>query len=159
MRTPSKKTKKLKLVKPTESLLFEGIKDTFNHRQYAVLRNVANSTGWTDNDRYIDVVVMCCWPSRGLEITAFEIKTSRGDFTRELRDPTKAGSVSKYVDRFYVVAPDGILSSSDLPDDWGLYEWNHERYKLKHSKPASKLDPKPLDRAFVASLLRRLAKS
>lgn len=47
-----------------------------------------NGTGFI-NDRYIDVAAFNCWPSKRFSRIAYEIKSSRADFKREIETPKK----------------------------------------------------------------------
>jgi hypothetical protein len=148
----------------TEDLLFDALKRQFVRKRYAVLRHVANTTGWADcregftRNRYIDAIAMCCWPSKGLEIDAFELKTSRSDYLREVNDMTKSSDFTRYVNRFWLVTPEGLVSKEEIPVDWGLWELSKDSNRLNKIKSAPSLTPEPLDRGFVASILRGLSR-
>src|SRR4051812_18306594 len=59
--------------------------------EYVLLEQVRGATGITEGaDRSADAIAMSVWPSRGLELHGFEVKVSRGDWLRELREPAKA---------------------------------------------------------------------
>jgi hypothetical protein len=151
---------------------------------YAYLPQVGDSTGFSVH-RHADAIVMGLWPSRGLHLMGFEIKAGRGDWLRELRDPRKAEDIAAFCDQWWVVAPadvilprqrraaaaqttlDGIgdeveslsadhLDLTTFPDRWGLMV-PHGRGQLRTVKPAQTLEAQPLDRAFLAAVLRRAA--
>lgn len=122
---------------------------------YAVLAEVADGTGARQN-RWADALTMSLWPSRGLELIGFEIKVSRSDWVKELNSPDKAEAVCKYCDRWYVVVGDaGIIKDGELPTTWGLMVPSGDGLKI--AKQAPELSPVPLDRAFVAAIMRRCA--
>lgn len=126
---------------------------------WAFFRHVRSGTGWfkfDENERYADAVALGLWPSRGLELHGFEVKVSRSDWLRELRQPDKATAVSRYCDRWWVVAPDGVVQFAELPPSWGLMVVRESNTELRVAKPAPACETKPLDRAFVASLVRNL---
>jgi hypothetical protein len=56
--------------------------------------------------RTIDAYMMSLWPSRGLTLTAFECKSSRSDWHRELQMPEKAEEFCALADYFYLVVGD-----------------------------------------------------
>jgi hypothetical protein len=97
---------------------------------------------------------MSLWPSRGLTVSGFEIKVSRGDWKRELEEPEKSAEIQSYCDEWWIVAPRGMLEASELPLTWGLLEVDEKRV-CKVAKAAPILEAKPLSRSFVASVLRR----
>lgn len=68
--------------------------------------------------RYCDAMFVHRDPSRG-DLVGIEIKVSRGDMRRELADPAKAATFSSRVHDWYVAAPVGVLSGSDVPPRWG----------------------------------------
>lgn len=100
------------------------------------------------------------WPSRGLEVLGFEIKARRGDWTKELRDPSKSAPIQKYCDRWWVVAGGrNIVKPGELPPTWGLMvvHGGNGKRRLVCTQEAPKLDPKPLDKPFLLAMLRRAA--
>ena len=64
--------------------------------EYALMHEVRDAAGSQAN-RSIDVLAMSLWPSRGLYLTGIELKTDRGDWRRELRNPAKAESVRQMI--------------------------------------------------------------
>lgn len=53
-------------------------------------------------------------------VMGFEVKTSRSDWLRELKDPSKSEAWRRYCTHFYVVAPRGVVNKDELPAGWGL---------------------------------------
>ncbi|MDH5667852.1 MAG: hypothetical protein OEY86_07575 [Nitrospira sp.] len=123
--------------------------------EYAYFSQVRNGTGFTKDTRTADAMCLSLWPSRGLELSGFEIKVSRSDWLSELKDPKKADELSQYCDYWYIVAPADIVPISELPATWGLMAWNGKRWKVTHAN--RRLTPIPLDRSFIASLARNFA--
>lgn len=120
---------------------------------WAYFDEVGNATGFGCN-RHADGVAMSLWPSRGIELHGIEIKVSRQDWLKELGDPAKAESVSKYLDRWWLAVSDAsIVWPGELPPTWGLLVFDDGKLQCKADAPA--LQPLPLDRTFVAALLRR----
>lgn len=119
---------------------------------YALFFEVRNATGFK-GDRAADAVVMSLYPSRGLEVMGFEFKASRSDWLRELKNPRKAEGVCRYCDRWWVVADEkGIVKPEELPKTWGLLVPSGDALRVASVAPL--LEPVPLDRSFVGSLLR-----
>ena len=113
---------------------------------------VGDATG-TRQTRWADAVAMNLYPSRGLEIHGFEVKASRSDWLSELRNPAKSAPVQQYCDRWWIVAPPGVVADGELPPTWGLLE--AKVGKLRQVCAAPKLEAKPVTGAFVAAMLRR----
>lgn len=139
----------------TETEAFAAVCKRFAPPAWAVFAGVANGTGSRAN-RWADAIAMSVWPSRGLEVHGFEIKVSRNDVLRELKDPAKAEAIASYCDRWWlVVGSSKLIREGELPPTWGLLV--PHAGGLKAVKEAPKLKPKALDRSFVAAILRRAA--
>jgi hypothetical protein len=119
--------------------------------RYAFLEQVGNGTGYAVS-RHIDALVMSLWPSRGLDLTAIEIKVSRSDWKRELDNPRKAEEIACYCDFFCVAAPKGIVEPFSLPATWGLLEVSNV---VTVVTAPSRLEPKTLNRTFLAAVFRQ----
>lgn len=128
-------------------------------QEWAVFDEVRNETGFTTGKptRSADMVAMNLWRSKGLEVHGFELKVSRGDFLKELADPEKAEAIKRYCDRWWLVAPQEVLNG-DLPRGWGWLRPGPTG-DLEVAVRAPKLQPVPLDRLFVAALVRRIAEA
>ena len=126
--------------------LYEMIERRFRYPEWTVLPGVANATGG-GIQRRCDALAMNLWPSRGLELHGFEIKVSRADFLRELKDPEKAEKIAKYCDRWWlVVASADIVQEGELPPAWGLLIARGESLRLK--KEAPRLSPIEIPRYY-----------
>lgn len=120
---------------------------------YATFCQVANGTG-VRQYRYADVITMGLWPSRGLWLEGFEIKVSRSDWRRELADPGKADPIASRCDLWWIVAPRDVVPATELPESWGLQEWDGRAFHVR--KPAVRNpEPRDMNREFLAALLRR----
>lgn len=125
---------------------------TWADPEYAVLFEVGEKTG--GGGRRADAVIMSLWPSRGLELHGVEIKVSRTDWKRESVAPEKAEAIARFCDRWYIHTPPGIVGDvSELPQTWGLREWDGKRWRTR--REAEKLSPVPVSRQFLAALLRK----
>jgi hypothetical protein len=123
---------------------------------WAFFECVANGTG-SRADRWADALAMGIWPSRGLEIHGIEIKVSRSDLLRELRDPKKAEAVAAYCDYWWIAVGDPkIVKVEELPPAWGLLVPS-AKDGMRPLRAAVRTETKTLDRPFVAALLRRAA--
>lgn len=122
--------------------------------EYALMFEVRSGTGHSNQVRYADAIALGMWPSRGLDLIGFEIKASRSDWLRELKEPHKADRIGSFCDRWYVVAgAKEIVLPGELPTGWGLMVPRGDALVVSKEAPPQS-DPKPMSRAFLASLLR-----
>lgn len=129
------------------------VREKFPAPEFALLFEVRNGTGVRATTRYADAIAMSTWPSRGLELQGIEIKASRGDWLREKKNPEKAEEIFRYCDRWWVVAPaKDIVPPAELPPRWGLMVPHGN--SLRAVVVAEKLEPQPVNRAFLAALFR-----
>jgi hypothetical protein len=140
----------------TSDHLLEAIRSQYPATQgWIVLPQVANATG-AGRGRTSDALAMNGWPSRGLELVGFEIKVTRQDWRRELEQPEKADPIYQYCDGWYLVTPDDVVvvRGQELPSTWGHLVAGRQGVKVV--KVATKLQPKAMDRSFLAAIIRRL---
>lgn len=135
----------------TEGDLASLIKQKHSGPAWAVAFDVANATGWKISRR-LDAVAMGLWPSKGLDLHGFEIKTRRSDWMREIQDPEKAAAFSVYLDYFWIVAAPGVVKLEEMPGSWGLMVPHGAGLRVK--KAAEKTPSEPLSRPIMAGLLR-----
>lgn len=126
--------------------------------EYAFMTHVRNAAAF-DATRTFDAVAVSLWPSRGLSIHVFEVKCSRSDWLRELKEPAKAEAAALVADKFSIVAADrDIIEEGELPDTWGLLVVNGGRLVCKKAAPLlGSYDvkaPPPVKRTFLVPLLR-----
>ena len=143
-------------MKKTQKLL-AALRSDYGWPDKAFISEFRGGTGWSRESR-ADAIAMDLWPSKGLELIGFELKTSRTDWLRELKQPDKCESIKQFCDRWYLVVDDlSIVRWDELPNGWGLIAPAYNYYsegKVKIEREAPKLDPKPIDRLFLASLMR-----
>lgn len=138
----------------TTARLCDAIAFTHAPPGWSVFFEVANATGWSAN-RSADAIAMSLWPSRGLILRGFEIKVTRGDLKRELAKPEKAERIAAYCDEWWLVAPPGMVDLAELPPAWGLMEPTGRLGVHCVRSAVRRDDAKPLDRRFLAAVLRR----
>lgn len=133
--------------------IFQALRERFSPPDWAYLQEVADATG-TNVRRRADGIAMSLWPSRGLEIHGVEVKVSRADWLKELKDVSKSAPIQAFCDKWWVaVSDEAIVKKEELPSTWGLLAPRND--KLVVIVQAPKLnDPKPVNRNFLASLLR-----
>lgn len=131
------------------------IAKAYTEPQHAVFFEVPvnpDSTG-----RRIDALAIALWRSKAFALTGFEVKVSRSDWLRELKDPSKSDALFKYCDYFYVVAPqvDGkdIIKPEEIPENWG-YKLATPK-GLRSIKKAPRLSPAEMPKSLMISILRR----
>jgi hypothetical protein len=133
--------------------LMAALRARYNEEGYAMLTEVANATGGRIS-RFADALVMSTWPSRGLTLSGFEVKASRGDWIKELREPAKAEAIARYCDYWWLVVTDETVAKRDeVPETWGFMVLRKDT--LVAIKAAEKMEAKPFDRNFLAAVLRR----
>ncbi|MEM9467771.1 MAG: hypothetical protein AAGA90_20530 [Actinomycetota bacterium] len=91
--------------------------------------------------RRIDFLAIHTWGSRGYAHHGHEIKASRSDWLRELKDPSKADPWIRRCHRWWLVTPPDVVQPGELPDTWGHLVLRGS--KLKVETDATKLDPPP----------------
>ena len=63
--------------------------------------------------RTADAVSVATWTSMGLAVWGFEVKRSRSDFLRELRQPEKCSTIVRYCDRWVLAVADAEIAKPD----------------------------------------------
>jgi hypothetical protein len=111
-------------------------------------------------ERRIDAFAMSLYPSRNFERVAYEVKVSHGDFVREIVAPEKREMAMSLSNRFYYVAPKGVIAPEEIPEGCGLLlvgQVEGKNYVGTYTAvPAPRREvPEPPLR-FMASLARRL---
>lgn len=133
--------------------LVQRMRAHFSAPEYALFLEVMATTGFGANRR-TDAVAISLYPSRGLMVHGFELKVSRADWLREVKDTSKAEEIFGFCDHWWLVVGDAsIVKDGELPEPWGLIVPRGDGLYVK--KKAPKLEPKPLTRGFVAALARR----
>jgi hypothetical protein len=128
-----------------------------NGRRYAVAAGVRSHAGF-DARRTADYVAMDLWPSKGLALHGHEIKVSRGDWLRELKEPAKAAEFIPWMNHWWLVASDPrIVREGELPEGWGLMVMRGPL--LVVARKAPRRDAKPLTPTRLAALLRAVAQT
>lgn len=145
--------------KYTEADVLQRLEAHYPATEYAVFSHVRSATGFSRTLRTADALVLSLWPSRGIRLYCCEVKVTRADWLRELREPTKADEIGAYCHGFYVVTPDrSIIQEGELPPNWGWMTMQGSAKGLRTIKEAPlRDDVKPFEPLFVAALLRNAA--
>lgn len=135
---------------------------------WAFLREVRLGTGkyrrakWKNQPKSIrqriDAWVYNTWPSCR-EAIAFEIKTSRADYLREIRNPEKRRAAMEVSNRYFLVTPFWKINihPDEIPEDCGWITVDGDQMHIIKEAPYRELGDLPGH--FVNSLIRRIAKS
>lgn len=119
---------------------------------------VADSSGF-NGKRWADCVAFNLWPSRGHSVHGVEIKISRSDWQRELAQPEKAEAIHQYCNQWWVAAKKGVVVSCEMPDGWGLLEYQEagrRAGRLVIAKPAASIQRGDLPRDFLAAFIKAI---
>lgn len=127
-----------------------------SRQEYALMFEVNEGTG-LNLGRRADALLVSLWPSRGLEVTVFEIKVSRADWLSELRAPEKMEAIGAYADRIVLFTAPGVAKAEEIPELWGHWELRASGTVCR-AKAAPKLEPAPVDRSVLAAWMRARAK-
>jgi len=122
---------------------------------HVVIEQVAPTTGWAR--RWADALVLAVWPSKGLTLDGYEVKASRADLRRELRDLDKHRALARYCDAWWLLAWDESVLLDEIPPTWGIIlteEDDDGERTLVTKRKAAKLKPEPWPREFICSLVR-----
>ena len=124
---------------------------------WVVMTEVGNATGYKVQ-RHADAVAFGIWPSHGLAIHGYELKVSRADVQKELKDPTKADAVGGYCDFWWLVISDlKIIDGLVIPESWGILHPKSQVLRVHRKAPKRKA--KPFDRSFAAAMIRNVTKT
>lgn len=146
----------------TSHAVYAAILRYFEAPAFAVFPEVSNATG-SRASRWADALAIGLWPSRGLYFHGVEIKVSRSDLVRELKDPAKAEAIASYCDYWWIAvgSADIVKDVSELPATWGLLVpakgKADDAPTLRIAKQAVKMEPKEIGRTFIAAIIRRVS--
>lgn len=124
------------------------------------VRELRPSVGYRGDDRRIDLWVLECKPSAGMPAHAVEVKVSRGDWLRELKQPMKRRAAMAISNYFWIAATTGIVKADELPSDCGLIEIDAERIAERWYTGDRKVNANYRDKVrctwgLMASVLRK----
>jgi hypothetical protein len=132
------------------------------HKKDLTFEELRLSSGFALQSR-VDLWALNVAPSAGNAADAYEIKVSRSDFRRDSHKKQRGARL--FSDRFWYVAPVGVIPHEDVPDWAGLIEceWyangKHKPYlRLREVISAPKRDKDGPTWGLVVSLLRHAMK-
>lgn len=140
--TDAEKTSKIKL----------SIKRRYDPPEWSLAFELASPDG-----RRADAVAVNTFPSRNFKIVGFEFKASRSDWLSEKREGAKADYFVTLCDEWYVVAWNGVVEESELPDGWGLLELkpNSEQLWTQVESDLTEHQQGEPDRAFWGRFIQK----
>lgn len=121
--------------------------------EFALMAEVSDSAGY-GRSRSADYIAVNLWPSRGLAIEGIELKSYRGDWLRELKNPKKAENIFQYCDFWWLLTTDDTIAKiEEIPETWGWLCIKNGKITVK--KQAPKLAPVTVSKNFMVSMLKR----
>lgn len=103
--------------------------------------------------RRADCIALNTWPSRDFKVIGFEIKASRSDWKREMRESAKNDMFVGQCDEFYLVtAKKGILKDGELPNGWGHLRLTGSGLRKEEQSNLTEAQDQPMKKAFWAKL-------
>ena len=136
---------------------------------WVFLTEVRSRAGYHAWERYIDAFAMSMWPSMKHLRVAYEVKSSRSDWLRELRLPrnlvrlrqiegkAKCEHAVALSNRFYFVLAEGVWRPQDrtrLPKNTGVKIVRADGRRSRNVVRAPTRQVGPMPAGFVAMLLR-----
>lgn len=118
-----------------------------------LLQEVGDGAGF-GNRGWSDALAMETWPSRGLEVTGFEVKASRQDWLRELDKPDKNRGWQDCCHFWYIVAPKDVVKAEELPASWGLMIPKGSDQLRISSRAQLVAQPTPVSYELLAAVFR-----
>lgn len=121
--------------KETTQIIYELLDKKFAQiRRYAAIRELRCGTGYLGlNPRSIDYLVVST--TAGNIVDIFEVKASRSDFLKDIKNEEKQKQARCFADRFYYVAPEGIVKDGELPAWAGLWELCFDTAETPYLRP------------------------
>lgn len=112
-------------------------------------------SGYNDiSQRRIDL--FCISAEKGNYTTAYEIKVSRGDFLKDIKDDLKQRGARLYSTNFYYVAPKDMIKPEEIPVWAGLMEYDFETKSFRKRIPAPLQSRNMPSWGLICSLVRRV---
>ena len=128
--------------------------------RYVKAEHVRASSGF--DRRTADFVAVDTWASGKCAIHGVEVKVSRSDWLRELKDPDKSAACMAWCTFWWLAVPSAsIVHDGELPPGWGLLAARQrgEEWQLRQIVVAPQRAVPPLPPESLASLLYAVAKT
>jgi len=130
-------------------------------RRYICAEHVRARAGF--DTRTADFIAVDTWESSmrqgWLTVHGVEVKISRSDWLRELKDPGKAAEGMHYASHRWLAVPDAsMVREGELPPGWGLLARARNRGLVAKVR-AEDRGGEPLSPSAIAALLRAATKT
>ena len=112
--------------------------------------------------RTADFVAVDTWTSSRFAVHGVEVKVSRSDWLRELKDPSKAEAVRAWSNFWWLAVPHrSVVRDDELPAGWGLLtgQFREGRWCLRAVVQPVRTEVPPIPPESVVSLLYAVAKT
>ncbi len=129
--------------------------ENWSLKNWITIREVRCGTGYRyQNQRSFDYMAICTL--EGNSVRGYEVKASRADFLKDVKDPEKQKALRCFCNLFYYVAPEGMIKKEELPPWAGLIElkYDGEKYWLNQAVGAPLQANFPPTWSFVAECIR-----
>ncbi len=95
------------------------------------------------------------WGFNGWDSVLVEVKTSHSDFIADQKKWARSENNERKIGNYrYYLCPAGVISAGELPDRWGLLEWDGKA--ISKTIPAQRFEVKNRgELLLLASILRR----
>lgn len=110
--------------------------------------------GMQREERRLDVWAISLWPSDGYCRACYEIKVSRGDWLKELKQPAKRRLGVILSNEYWLATPPGLVRPEELPPEAGLMEVD-KAGRCTVARQAPWRETLPPTWALVATVARR----
>ena len=128
------------------------------HRCNVLFPELRLGSGYSDiAQRRIDLFMISA--EKGNYTTAFEIKVSRADFLKDIKNNLKQRGARLYSNNFYYVAPKGMLKPDEIPMWAGLIEYDFDKKQFQKIIPAPLQNRNNPSWSLICSLVRRINES
>lgn len=128
------------------------------HRCNVLFPELRLGSGYSDiAQRRIDLFMISA--EKGNYTTAFEIKVSRADFLKDIKNDLKQRGARLYSSNFYYVTPKGMLKPDEIPMWAGLIEYDFDEKQFQEIIPAPLQNRNNPSWSLICSLIRRINKS
>ena len=128
------------------------------HRCNVLFPELRLGSGYSDiAQRRIDLFMISA--EKGNYTTAFEIKVSRADFLKDIKNNLKQRGARLYSSNFYYVAPKGMLKPDEIPMWAGLIEYDFDKKQFQKIIPAPLQNRNNPSWSLICSLVRRINES
>lgn len=112
-------------------------------------------SGYSDiSQRRIDMFMISA--EKGNYTTAFEIKVSRQDFLKDIKNELKQRGARLYSSNFYYVAPKDMIKCEEIPVWAGLLEYDFETQKFNTKISAPLTCRNTPSWSLICSMIRRI---